>query len=436
MSPDLSLGIILLSLAGVLMSGIPIFFGLLGMSIVFLLFFQGTSALYLSFVSMLTTVTKDIYIAVPLFVLMASLLQSSGIIGDLYSMMYKWMGGIRGGLGVGTILICTILAAMTGIGATGVISVGLMAYPEMKRRGYHKSIGLGCIPAGGALGPLIPPSVVMIIMGGFTSVSVGKLFAAGVIPGLLVSLGMIVYILVKCYVNPSLAPALSIEERINWVGKLISLRSIILPLLLIVAVLGGIYAGACTPTEAGGVGAVGAAACGLIRRRLSWDGLKEALTTTLNVTVMVMSLLIGGTIFSTLLSTTNSGPLINSIVGEMQISTIGILIIMQVIGLIMGCFMDGAAIIMITVPVFFPIVLTQGIDPLWFSFLYSMCIVIGYITPPFGMNLFYMKGIVSGEATMGEIYHAIMPYVAIWVMVFILCIAFPDLPLWLTGKVA
>lgn len=234
MSPDLSLGIILLSLAGVLMSGIPIFFGLLGMSIVFLLFFQGTSALYLSFVSMLTTVTKDIYIAVPLFVLMASLLQSSGIIGDLYSMMYKWMGGIRGGLGVGTILICTILAAMTGIGATGVISVGLMAYPEMKRRGYHKSIGLGCIPAGGALGPLIPPSVVMIIMGGFTSVSVGKLFAAGVIPGLLVSLGMIVYILVKCYVNPSLAPALSIEERINWVGKLISLRSIILPLLLIV----------------------------------------------------------------------------------------------------------------------------------------------------------------------------------------------------------
>ncbi len=200
--------LIIASLLILLSLGIPIAFGLIGLSALFMAIFVGPDSLYFIYTNIFRVVTKDIYVAVPLFILMATVLQHSGMIERLYDVMYKWFGGLRGGLAIGTIVISTLIAAMTATGATATVTMALAAYPEMKRRGYDKRISLGCIPPGGALGPLIPPSILMIMIGGFAQLSVGKLFFGGVFPGLLMSLFFILYVSIRCARNPALGPAI------------------------------------------------------------------------------------------------------------------------------------------------------------------------------------------------------------------------------------
>lgn len=431
MSPGLVTLTIFGSLLILLMTGLPVAFSIIAVAVVGWLAFIGPQALNLLPYQVFTNLTQPIYIAIPLFVFMAAILENSGLGAALYDTMHKWFAGMRGGLAMGTVFICTLLAAMTGLAATGVLTMGLLAYPEMRQRGYSNSIALGCIPAGGTLGPLIPPSVVMIIVGGFGSLSVGKLFMGGVFPGLLMSFMFILYIGVRCYLQPELAPALPPEERATWREKLVSLRGVILPILLVVLVLGGIYAGAFTPTEAGGIGAFGTIICAAIYRNLNWRVLNAAVLTTLKVSCMVLLLCIAGTSLASLLSGAGVATFVSNSMTGLPIGPMGVIIVMMVILLIMGMFIDTIAIIMITMPIFLPVIIQLGFDPLWFALVFTINILIGLITPPYGMCLFYMKGLVPADVSMGDIYRSITAYVLIEIAVLVIAVAWPPLLLWL-----
>lgn len=336
MSPELTALIIFLSLIILILTGFPVAFCLISVSIIGYLAFIGPAPLFGISCYIFDILLKDVYIAVPLFIFMATILQFSGLASALYETMYKWMAGLKGGLAMGTVAICALIAAMTGIGATGTVTMGLLAYPEMRKRAYDKGIAIGCIPFGGALGPLIPPSIVMIVAGGFAHLSVGKLFMGGVFPGVITALLGMIYIGIRCFRNPKLGPPVPLEERATWQEKFISLRGAILPIILIVVVLGGIYSGAATPTEAGGVGAFGALICAAIYRKLNLENLKEAITTTIRVTAMVMWLLIGGMCFSSLTTVTGVTHVVGDLLVGLPMTPIGIVAVMMVIVFILG----------------------------------------------------------------------------------------------------
>src|SRR4030042_3201421 len=302
----------------------------------------------------------------------------------MYDMMEKWMAGLKGGLAIGTVLICTVVAAMTGLAGTGTLIMGILAYPEMRKRGYGKDLAVGSIMAGGTLGPLIPPSLPAIIVASLAGISVGKLFIAGIFPGLLCSLFMIAYIGIRCFRNPKLGPPIQLAERANWREKFTSLGGVIAPTFLILLVLGGIYSGAFTPTEAGGVGAVGGLICSAIYRNLSGKSLYSALRISLRITAMSMWVVLGGAAFSSLCGITGVTRFVGSILTGLPLPPMGILIVMLIILFIMGMFMDTSAVMMIAVPVMVPIAGALNIDLLWFSFLLTLDVIIGMITPPFG----------------------------------------------------
>ena len=255
-----------------LLTGAPLVTVMGGTSVIFTYFLLGPQALMNVAGNTFGVMQNFIITAIPLFILMGSVLERSGLAVDLYEMMYKCFGGVRGGLAVGTVIICMIFAAMCGISGAATVTMGLIALPSMLTRAYKKDIAIGCIAAGGALGILIPPSVPMILYGLFAGESIGALFASGVLPGILLGGLFIVYILVRCYLQPDLAPALPKEERATWEEKIQSLKAVIAPMLLIVAVLGSIFGGVATPSEAAAIGALGALACAAVTRKLTWAG--------------------------------------------------------------------------------------------------------------------------------------------------------------------
>jgi len=422
---------LILSLFALLATGLPVAFVLIGVSLIFFIILKGPIVFYMLFAVTLGTTLKDIYIAVPLFVFMAAVLQFSGLASALYDTMYKWFAGLRGGLAMGTVVICTFIAAMTGLGATGTVTMGMLALPEMLKRRYDKIIAVGCIPFGGSLGPLIPPSIIMIILGGLTTISVGKLFMGGIFPGLIGAFLGIVYIGIRAFRNPALAPSIPLEERATWGAKFKSLVVVLPTIALIGVVLGSIYRGVCTPTEAGGVGSIGALICAAIYRRLNWKNIKEGALNTFRVSAMVMWLLIGGTMFASLTATAGISHFIAETLTGLAIPPVGVIVIMMAIALFMGMIMDGAAVTMICIPIFMPVVMVMGYDPLWFALLFTINVIIGYISPPFGMNLFYMRGLVPPGITLGDIYKSAIPYCLILLIVLALGIAFPQILLYL-----
>ncbi len=345
--------------------------------------------------------------------------------------MHRWAGPLRGGLAVGTVVICTLFAAMSGVSAAGTVTMGIIALPQMLRRGYDKRIAIGCIMAGGALGVLIPPSIVMIIYGLFSGVSVGRLFMGGILPGLILSSLFIAYILIRCSLNPSLGPALPPAERSTLGEKLTSLRAVILPVLLVVSVLGSIFFGLATPTEAAAVGAFGSLICAAIYRKLTWGLLKDSAFRTMRVTAMIMWIIFAAGLFTSVYQGLGAPKLIKDLLEAFPLGSWGILILIQLTYFALGCFVDAISILMITAPVFLPIAAFVGFDPLWFGILYVVNIEMGYLTPPFGANLFYMKGIAPPGVTMGDIYRSVLPFVLLQAVGLALVILFPPIATWL-----
>ena len=413
--------------------GMPVAFALGSVTVIFSYLLWGAAALYIIPTQVLGQMISPILIAVPLFVLMAYVLQSSGIADDLYKTMYLWMGGLRGGLAMGTVLIGTVFAAMTGGTTPGTLTMGLIALPAMLKRNYNKTIAVGCISAGGVLGIVIPPSVIMILFASVTRLSVGRLFFGGVVPGFLIASMHTIYIGIRSFLQPHLGPAIPHEERANLRGKLTSLKSVVLPISLIILILGAIYTGAATPTEAASIGALGAFVCAVIHRRFTGQMVFKAIHGTLKLTGMIMWILAAAACFNAVYIGLGGQRLIIEIISGLGVNPWAILIGMQLSLFFFGMIMDDYAIVMLCGPIFTPIIITLGFDPHWFGILFILNMQMAYLTPPFGYNLFLMKGIVPKGITMGDIYRSIIPFVTIQALGLVLVMIFPQLALWLPG---
>jgi tripartite ATP-independent transporter DctM subunit len=431
----MDIGLMSLFYAGMLLAllilGLPIAFCVGGVAILIILFQLGPTSLYLIATSTWEAWTNYVLISIPLFVFMAYLLEGSGMADDLFETMYRWLGSVRGGLAIGVVIICTIFAAMSGMSAVGTITMGLIALPAMMKRGYDQKLAMGAIASGGTLGILIPPSVPMIIYGYLAQESVGKLFMAGVIPGLIMSGIFIAYIWIRCRININMGPPIPKEERGTWKDKFISLRGVILPLVLVFVVLGFIYLGVTTTTEAAGIGALGALIVVLIYRKFSWKLLRNSLMKTLRITVMAGWVILGATLFTHVYSLMGASDFVKEMISTLGVNPWFVIIMMQVILMILGCFMDPTGIMIITIPIFVPLIKALGFDPIWFGILFVINLEMGYLTPPFGYNLFYMRMLVPKSVTMGTIYKAIVPFVAIMLLCLVILMVFPQLALWL-----
>lgn len=382
MSVELVTLLMFSSMLVLLATGLPIAFSLGSIAVIFAYFLWGPVALRLTVTSVLGPMNNFVFVAIPLFIFMGSVLERSGVAEDLYTLMHQLFASVRGGLAIGTVAICTIFAAMSGLSATATVTMGLIALPSMLKRRYGKGLAMGSIMAGGALGILIPPSVPFIIYSIYAAVSVGKLFLGGILPGLLLSLLFVIYIVIRCLIQPKLGPMIPPEERTRWKEKLISTRAIILPSLLVAAVLGSIFTGLASPTEASGLGAFGSIICAVIHRRFTWKVAKNAAYTTLRITAMVMWIIVAANCFSTVYGGIGAVEFITNAVKGFQISPWVILIGMQFILFIMGMFLDPNAIMMITLPIFLPIAEALGFDLVWFGVLFVMNMEMGYLTPP------------------------------------------------------
>ena len=414
-----------------LATGLPIVFCLGGVAVLTAVLLWGPESLVIFASNIFGYSMTIVLIALPLFIFMAMVLERSGIADDLYGMMHNWLGGIKGGLAMGTIIVCTVFAAMSGISGAATTTMGLIALPSMLRRNYDKSLSMGSIAAGGALGILIPPSVMMIIYALVAGESVGKLFAGGMFSGLLLSTLFIIYIGIRCFLNPSLGPVVPVEQRASFREKLVSTRAIIMPLLLVVAVLGSILGGIATPTEAAAVGSLGAVACAAIKRRLNWLLIKEVCYRTMLLTSMIMWIAVVAISFSSIYSGLGAKELIEGIVTAVDVNRYVIVAIMMFLMIVMGTFLDASGIIFICTPIFVPIIITLGFDPVWYGILFVINMEMGFLTPPYGINLFYLKGVVPEGITMGDIYRSVLPFVGVQAIGMILIIIFPQIALWL-----
>lgn len=432
MSVELIVLLMFLSFIVLLFSGLPLVFTLGSLGIIFALFLWGPKSLFMVASQAFSVSTTYFFVAIPLYVFMADVLRHSGVIEDLYAAMYRWMGGLTGGLAMGTVLICTLMAAMTGIVGAATTAMGLIALPPMLKRGYNKNMALGPIAAGGTLGILIPPSVITIVYAQTAGESIGKMFMGGVFPGLLLSGLFITYIGIRCVFQPHLAPPPPPEEaRVNWTEKFASLRTLILPSLIIFGVLGSIYFGIATPTEAAGVGAVGAIISSLVYRRFSWQVIKESCYDTLRITAMIIWVTIAARIFVSVFAAVGGIEFIKHSIAGLEINRWLILILMQLSLILYGLFLDEIGIILLTVPIYVPIIDALGFNTLWFGILFLINAQMDYITPPFGYTLFYLRGVVPEGITMGDIYRSVWPFVVLQGLTLALCMVFPDIILWL-----
>jgi len=427
MSPELASIVLFGGFIALIALGLPLLFALGSVAIIGTYFLWGPQALAMVGLRTFSSANSFVLIAVPLFIFMGCMLERSGIATDLYDMMFKWMGGIRGGLASGTVLICGIFAAMVGVSGASTVTMGVVALPSMLARGYDRRLSVGCIAAGGALGVLIPPSVLMIVLGLYANVSIGALFLGGIPAGALLMALFIAYITVAATISPTIAPALPRAERAGWGEKLVALKAVVLPIGLIVLVIGSIVSGAATPTEAAGVGAFGAMVCAALYGRLTVPAVTESARTTLRLSCMVIWIVFAASIFTALYTAVGAQGMVRNALTALPGGRWGVIIGMQAIWFLLGCLLDPIGIMIITVPLFFPLARSLGFDPVWFGVLFVVNMEMAYLTPPFGFNLFYMRGVAPPSVSMADIYRGVIPFVAMQAVGLLLMMVFPEI---------
>jgi tripartite ATP-independent transporter DctM subunit len=376
-------------------------------------------------------------VAVPLFIFMAQLLDQSKVAEALFDSLYVVLGSVKGGLGLSVVVVCTVFAATTGIIGASVVAMGLLAAPALIGKGYQKEMTSGIICASGTLGILIPPSIMMVVYAGLTGIketSVGNLFAGAIFPGLLLSGLYFLYIILRCNLNPRLGPPITREEASKYTASQkwgMTMKSLLPPLGLILMVMGTILAGVATATEAAGMGALGAFLLALFNRAINWPVIRKASIATLKTTSMVMMLFIGGSFFSTVFLSMGGGDVVADLfVGSGMNRWLAMGIMMFII-FVLGMFIDWAAILLVTVPIFMPIAMELDFDPLWFAIMMCVNLQTSFLTPPFGYALFYFKGVAPPGYTMMHVYKGIIPFVAIQVIGLIVLALFPPISTWL-----
>jgi len=365
---------------------------------------------------------------VPLFILMGIVASETGIAGDLYNAANKWVGNIPGGLAIATTVATGGFAAVCGSSDATAAAMGKVAFPEMKKLGYDSKLAAGCIAAGGSIGILIPPSLGFILYGLLCEQSIGKLFMAGFIPGVLEVIFYSITIFILCRVNPGLGPP---GPRSNIKEKLSSLKHIWGMLSLFILVLGGIYLGIFTPTEAGAIGAFGAIMISLVGRRLTRGNFQRSMVETAKITAMIVLLISGAFIFLRFLAVSQLPTMLSDFVSGLQVSKYVFIAGIVVFYLILGCFWDIFACILLTLPFVFPVIEAIGMDPIWFGVIMVRCMEVGLITPPFGLNIFILSGVINVPA--GTVFRGVLPFVIADFFHIALLVAVPELSLWLPG---
>ena len=431
MSIELVTVLLFSGLIFLLAMGVPVAFALGGISAVFAFILGGPNALYIVATTTYREITDPNLITIPLFLLMGNFLFHSGISDRLFQALSYWLSGLRGGLAIVSVGVCVALAMCGGFGP-GILTMGLIAVPAMLKRSYDKSLALGSVMAGGVLGEIIPPSIIMIIFAYIARISIGRLFFGGAIPGLITACLYILYITIRCHFQPHLAPreAVEVTWRIRWAA----LKDIVLPVLLVVLVLGSIFLGIATPTEASGVGAMGAFLICFIYGRFTWKVLSDSCLETLKISGMVLWILIGATLFGVFYTSAGAQSLVMELVKGMQVNRWLILGAMQLILLISGMFMDDYAVVTICAPIFVPIAKFLGFDPIWFSILFILNMQVAYLTPPFGWALILLKGVAPPGIHTRDIWRSVPPFVGIQLLVLIIAMVFPQVALWLPEK--
>ena len=374
-----------------------------------------------------------VLVAVPLFIFMAQVLDSSGIAERLFDSMHILMGPVRGGLAIAVILACTVFAATAGVVGATEVSVGLLAIPALMSKKYNLPLIAGSICAGGTLGILIPPSIMLVVYGSLAAVSVGHLYAAAFGPGFLLSAFYITYIAILCAFKPHYGPPLPKEERIHSIGykAKIFVTSLVPAIVLIIIVLGSIVFGVATPTEAAGMGCVGAVLLAFVYRKLTWKALYNASWSTFLTTSMIMTLFLGGNAFQAIFMGLGGGEVVTKLLLGFDIGPTGVLFIMMGIVFFLGMFLDWLGILLIVIPIFVPTAMELGFNQIWFATLICMNLQMAFLTPPFGYSLFYLRGIAPQEMTIIHIYKGAAPFICLQWVALILCIIFPRIILWL-----
>ncbi|WP_404364955.1 TRAP transporter large permease subunit [Marinobacter sp.] len=436
------------SLAVALMMGLPLAFVTGGLGVMFIYLVGDAMMLNLVPGRIFPMMTNSDLAAIPLFIFMASMLERAGLIEEMFSVVYKWMGGLSGGLATATILASTLLAAMVGVIGAAVVTMGIIALPAMLKRGYDQKIALGSIMAGGTLGILIPPSILAILYAVVAQQSVGELYLGSVIPGLMLSSLYIAYVLVRSWINPRLGPPVPVEERISLKEKLLLTKNLIAPLILVFLVLGLLFGGIATPVEAAGIGSFGAIVVAMMHGKFSIGGLREASVTTTKASAMVLWIMFGASVFVGFYILQGGQQFVTDAILGTGMSPYGILFLLMFLLVVLGMFLDWVGILLLAVPIFIPIVKALefpgllGFPPvagddvvLWFGVLYLVNMQMSFLSPPFGYALFYLRGVCPPEISMGTIFKSSLVFLAIQAFGLFMCIMIPGLVTWLPGLV-
>jgi tripartite ATP-independent transporter DctM subunit len=422
------------------MAGFPVTFTLLGTALCFGLIGFGWSFFNLLPLRIWGVMTNFTLIAVPLFVFMGVMLERSGLAEDLLDTMGILFGRLRGGLAVSVVVVGALLGASTGIVGATVVTMGLLAVPTMLRRNYQKELATGTVSASGTLGQIIPPSIVLVLIGDIVGVSVGDLFMGAVLPGLVLVGLYVVYILGAAYMRPDVAPPIPREELDAISTRQLAARvgkALIPPLFLMIAVLGSIFAGIASPTEAAAVGAVGATLLTVANRKFSIKILREVMDTTVKLTCMVFIILCGAAAFGLVFRGLGGDELVRTFLGGLAetYSHGMVLFIVMCLIFVIGFFLDFIEITFIHVPVLAPIMIEFGYDPVWFCILLAVNLQTSFMTPPFGFSLFYLKAVTPPEISTGHIYRGIIPFVIFQLIGLLIVVFFPELATWLPDVV-
>lgn len=431
----LLLGVLVLTIIGA-----PVAFSLASLGIVFGLIGIGPNVLPL-FINRIYGLMNNVELpAIPLFIFMGFMLESCGIAEKLFDSLHGLLGRIRGGLALGTVIICTLFAACTGVIAASIVTMGVIALPNMLKRGYSKELATGSILVGGTLGVIIPPSIVLILYGSVSTLSVAKIFSAALIPGIILSLLYCSYIVVLCWLKPHHGPAMKTDEKTEM-----SLRKVIWDiwvyatptLALIFLMMGAIIFGVVAITEAAALGAFGSILLAILFGKFSWVNFKKASLVTLKSTCMVLFVIIGASMMSVVLIRLGGAKMLANFVSSVPafipsaVSNWYVIGMMMIVLFIMGMFIDWIGILYIVIPAFTPVVMAMGFDPVWFAIIVNTNLQMAFCTPPFALSLFFLKGVAPPGVTMSDIYKGIWPFIAVQAVGLIIIIIFKDLSLWL-----
>ncbi len=430
----LALLIILGGLLLLMMTGLPIAFCFILINLVGVFLFAGGEAgLGLFILSILRSVTTFALVPVALFILMGELMFQSEMGFRMLNVLDKWMGRLPGRLGLLAVGGGTLFSVMSGSSIASVALLGTVLVPEMEKHGYKKSMSIGPVMGSGGLAMIIPPSAMAVLLGALGEINVGKLLIGGVIPGLIIAVFYASYIIIRCWLQPSIAPRYEITPT-PLSEKILAFLQYVLPLGLIVfMVLGLIFLGITTPSEAAATGSIGAFILAAAYRSLNWQVIKKSFTGTIEITVMLLMIITGATAFGQILSLSGASRGLVDLATSLPLSPIMLVIVMQLVILILGTFLSLVPIMMITLPIFIPIVSTLGFDPIWFGIIMLINLEMAGTTPPFGLLLYVMRGVAPPGTTMGDVVRAGLPFLLCDLAAIILCFVFPVLVLWLPG---